>query len=218
MPASEHYFETQRTARYYLIGEPSKDITTIFFALHGYGYLAKYFARRFENIKRNDVLIVVPEGLHRFYLDNEHKRVGASWMTREDRLTDISDQTIYLDGLYREMLKHCPNAKRMVVLGFSQGTATAARWVANSTYSINDLVLWGGRLPPDIEPEEIYRISKMDLITALGDSDEYIDQEKFRSEIARLNKFGLKHRILQFTGGHDILPEGLQELISMLRL
>jgi len=218
MPASEHYFETQRTARYYLIGGPSKDITTIFFALHGYGYLARYFARRFESVKRNDVLIVVPEGLHRYYLDNEHKRVGASWMTKEDRLTDISDQVLYLDGLHKELLKKCTNAVRLLVLGFSQGTATAARWAAKSQYSVHDLILWGGALPPDLGQEEIERIANMDLTTVLGDKDEYIDQKRSEIETNRLNSLGLEHGMLHYAGGHDIPQEGLQKLLTNLRL
>lgn len=218
MPASEHYFKTQRTIRYYLIGEPDQKITTIFFALHGYGYLARYFARRFENMDRKNVLLVVPEGLHRYYLDNEHDRVGASWMTKEDRSTDIADQVLYLDGLHTELFKKCTNAVRLVVLGFSQGTATAARWAAKSQYSVHDLVLWGGALPPDLEQEEIERISKMVLTTVIGDKDEYIDQKRSETETNRLNSLGLEHGMLHYAGGHDIPQEGLQKLLTNLHL
>jgi len=218
MPASEHYFETRRSVRFYLLDEPSEKISTIFFALHGYGFLAKYFARKFEEVQRNDVLFVIPEGLHRYYIKSDQKHVGASWMTKEDRLTDISDQIIYLDGLYKELAEGCPSASRLIVLGFSQGAATAARWAAKSHYKVQDLVLWGGAIPPDLERAEIDRISKMALITVLGDNDEYIDQERFEAETIRLNDLGLEHRVLSYAGGHDIPQEGLGKLISMLSL
>ena len=78
MLPTEHYFETRRLVRYYLLGETGPQVETLFFALHGYGFLARYFAKKFEEMDLSKTLVVVPEGLHRYYLDPQNKRVGAS--------------------------------------------------------------------------------------------------------------------------------------------
>src|ERR1051325_10016453 len=49
--------------------------------------------------------LVAPEGLSRFYLSERatERRVGASWMTREDRLAEIADYLGYLDAVYDDV-------------------------------------------------------------------------------------------------------------------
>ena len=104
-------------------------------------------------------MIVAPEALNRFYLSREggragaSARVGATWMTREDRLAEIDDYVRYLDDLHREITEGQQRKNvRVTALGFSQGTATAARWLVHGTARIDRLVLWAGLLPPEIEP------------------------------------------------------------------
>ena len=41
-------------------------------------------------------LLIAPEGLSRFYHE-DHESIGASWMTREERLEEIKDYLMYLD-------------------------------------------------------------------------------------------------------------------------
>jgi hypothetical protein len=47
---------------------------------------------------------VAPEGLSRFYFEGGFhgpgSKVGATWMTREDRLAKIEDYVGYLDALH----------------------------------------------------------------------------------------------------------------------
>src|SRR5688572_25204645 len=131
MTAREHYLRVSKTTRYYTIGsvEGARDLWIV---CHGYGQLAAKFIQPFHTIAAPDRLIVAPEALHRFYLDPppapaSQRRVGATWMTREDRETDIADYVDYFDTLISEMLSHAPNA-RLRVLGFSQGSATMLRW------------------------------------------------------------------------------------------
>ena len=64
----------------------------------------------------------------RLYLDNTYTRVGASWLTREDRDAEIADFTGYLNALYDQVLDgRDPAALHISLLGFSQGAATACR-------------------------------------------------------------------------------------------
>src|SRR5207302_9410481 len=77
--------------------------------------------------------LVAPEGLSRFYLTESptERRVGATWMTREDRLAEIDDSVRYLDAVYDDVFGRIDRARVTVhALGFSQGAATVSRWTA----------------------------------------------------------------------------------------
>ena len=143
----EHTLTTPRTARYFTLGVPER-ANDLWFVCHGYGQLAARFLERFRPIETGQRCIVAPEGLSRFYLSESpsERRVGASWMTREDRLHEIDDYVRYLDAVYGALQ---PRAAKVTVLGFSQGTATACRWAALGSARIDRLILWGGEVPPD---------------------------------------------------------------------
>ena len=79
-----------KTARYFTIGNEEQP-DEIWFVLHGYAQLANYFIEKFRVLESKNILVVAPEGLHRFYWNGMSGRVAASWMTKEDRLTDIAD-------------------------------------------------------------------------------------------------------------------------------
>src|SRR5213596_3914967 len=149
----EHHFSTPRSARYFTLGSP-EHAAEVWFVCHGYGQLASRFLERFRPIESERRCIVAPEGLSRFYLTERpaERRVGASWMTREDRLHEIDDYVRYLDALYREVLGRVEGpAARVAALGFSQGTATVSRWAALGQSRLHHVVLWGGELPPDLD-------------------------------------------------------------------
>ncbi|MDE3054320.1 MAG: phospholipase, partial [Gemmatimonadota bacterium] len=86
---AEHHLRVRRTARFHSLGEFGPGVREIWIACHGYGQLAGRFLRHFRAAAHPERLIVAPEALSRFYLDNAlphgpDARVGATWMTRED--------------------------------------------------------------------------------------------------------------------------------------
>src|SRR5712691_5295634 len=107
----EHQIAVTRTARYYTLGKPGPRTQAVWFVLHGYGQLAERFLHHFEPLDDGSRLIVAPEGLSRFYLGDPAERpsperkVGASWMTREDRLAEIGDYVRYCDAVYAHVLQ-----------------------------------------------------------------------------------------------------------------
>ena len=102
----EEHLTVQRTARYYTLGAAGPGLRQLVVACHGYGQLAGRFIRHFAPLDDGSRLVVAPEALSRFYLDEPgtapaaERRVGACWMTREDRLHEIDDYVRYLDALY----------------------------------------------------------------------------------------------------------------------
>src|SRR6266704_6639708 len=93
----EHHVSVTRTARYFTLGS-SRGVAEVWFACHGYGQLAGRFLEKLRVLDDGTRYLVAPEGLSRFYLSESAtaRRVGASWMTREDRLVEIEDYVRYL--------------------------------------------------------------------------------------------------------------------------
>ncbi|MBK9060595.1 MAG: phospholipase [Flavobacteriales bacterium] len=172
----EHHLSTPRTARYHTVGDPAlaKDIWIV---LHGYGQLARFFLRPFEGLGSGR-LIAAPEGLSRFYSDIAHTRVGATWMTREDRDHEIMDQTAYLDRLADHLLPQCPPGTPLSVLGFSQGVATACRWALSSKVTMDRLVLWGGTIPPEPDASALHeKLNGTKIVLVHGEQDRLVNEE-----------------------------------------
>lgn len=217
---NEHHITTPRTARYYTLGEPGPGITEVWFALHGYGQLAGRFVRELSPLDDGTRLIVAPEALSRFYLGGvgqgprAERAVGATWMTREDRLAEINDQVRYLDAVYVEVLKGLgPSRPRVCVLGFSQGTAAASRWLGYGSARADRLILWGGEIPPDLDPAVLReRFTRLDLALVAGTRDQYITSKILDREKQHLESHAIPFRLVTFEGGHEVNEVVLREL------
>lgn len=202
----EHHISVMKTARYWTLGE--EDAGEIWFVLHGYKQLARRFLRRFMPIDEPGRLIVAPEALSRFYVSPEPGRhgpssvVGATWMTKEDRLVEIDDYVAYLDALadaYRA------RERSVTVLGFSQGVATATRWVVLGRVRPVKLLLWGDYTPPDVELERAKEaLEGVDVALVRGGDDPAIDEGLAAEEAERLREHGIVYRTVTYDGGHDI--------------
>jgi predicted esterase len=204
----------RRSARYCVLGEPSERIRSLWIVCHGYGQLASRFIRDFAVLDNGQNLVVAPEALSRFYLDGFYGEVGASWMTREDRLAEIEDQRNYLDALYRVCVHPLPQDTAVHVLGFSQGCATAARWAATTDYPVDNLVLWAGELPEDAQA--LPRMQRMNLYFVYGKSDPFLSDEALKrfEEQSRHNR--LHVNTLTFEGKHQLHAETLLQLERIL--
>ena len=99
----EHHIQTTRSARYYSLGSIEGEITEVWYVLHGYGQRAEDFIKNFLPITSEGILVIASEALSRFYVKGFAGEVGASWMTREDRMSEIKDYVRYLDNLYAEI-------------------------------------------------------------------------------------------------------------------
>lgn len=197
----EHHITVPRTARYHTLGE-AVTARELWLVLHGYGQLARYFLRPFEGLEQGR-LIAAPEALSRFYADEAHSRVGATWMTREDREAEIADQATYLNALTEKLLAQCPPGTPLHVLGFSQGVPTACRWTLHSTTPIQRLVLWSGSMPPEMKADTMrgaWSGSKITLVH--GEKDLVTPEDVLQRNAGHLRDAGLAHAALRFHGGH----------------
>jgi predicted esterase len=216
-----HSIHVRRTARYYTIGPTHGFPRELWVVAHGYSQLARRFAKWFTPLDDGTRLIVVPEALSRFYLDpvaerraQAEPRVGATWMTREDRDAEIADYVAYLEQLTSEMRRHLSGAgPRIVVLGFSQGAATVCRWLASSELRADQLVLWAGGIPPELEVAAwSRRLHGAALTLVAGETDEMVPSSAVVAEGERLSAAGVAFNLLRYPGGHRIDADALTRL------
>jgi predicted esterase len=215
----QHNINIEKTGRYFTIGSFSEQVENVWFVCHGYGRLGNYFLKNFESIVSEDTLIVSCEGLHRFYTEGFAGRIGASWMTKEDRLNDIKDYVNYLDKVYEEVntkinLKSCT----VNVLGFSQGGATVCRWMALGKAKANNLILWASVFPPDLDFNNQKQILKnITSYLLCGDEDEFASKEQIDGHLQLLRENNIPFEFIPFKGKHKIYKEVLIELRDKLK-
>ena len=219
----EHAITVPRTARYFTLGAIHGFPRELWLVCHGYGQLAGRFLRQFAPLADGTRLIVAPEALNRFYLDSiperrnqSEPRVGATWMTREDRLAEIADQVTYLDRVLTKVKQHLAGAApRVVVFGFSQGTATVCRWLAASDVRADQLVLWAGLIPPELDIAAwVERLGNVPVTIVAGDADEFATTIIIAAETERLSAAGAAFSLRRFTGGHVIDQDALVALAA----
>lgn len=196
-------FSAEKNARIYHLGDVAT-ATEIWFVLHGFGQLAGTFIQTFAPAVRTGRLIVAPEALNHFYTDHRAKKVGASWMTSEDRDAQIADYVHYLDRVGEQFLSRSRGA-RIEVHGFSQGSATAARWVAMGKVQPARLVIWGGEVPPDPAVESWRdRLNAVDLTIVMGNQDEYYSRDRVDLANEKLDAAGVRYTMHFFDGPHVV--------------
>lgn len=200
--------------RYHLSHEPTGREKRIWMVFHGYGQLGNFFLRKFDALGGPESLIVAPEGINHHYLEGFSGRVGANWMTKHERETDILNVMNYLNQVIVSVLEEIPQAGQLNVLGFSQGAAMMSRWLAQSPHSINKVVFWGGGMAHDLDPQLLRnKLLNSRVTLALGDQDPFITEERFKEQQELLEKAALPDlRIVKYKGGHDLEPELLNQL------
>ena len=196
----KHNIAVTKTAQYYTLGNLESP-KTIWFVLHGYGYSAKYFIKKFEPVLHENTLVVAPEGLSKFYLNGVNGRVGASWMTKIDREEEINDYINYLNQLYHSIVKDNTQTKINIV-GFSQGGATASRWIANGKVKCDNFILWASFFPEDMEIRSIP--DNVNSFVLYGDDDQYITKEWAEKQEQIIKASNINYQLIKFKGKHDV--------------
>ncbi len=212
MAIEQQYLEFSLKAPYFTLNNYSDHTKRIWLVCHGYGQLVTYFSKKFEGLDPQINYLIFPQGLHKFYLEG-HKRVGASWMTKDDRLNDIHNQFEYLDTVINNAVPHDFDGE-IIFFGFSQGASTISRYLHHSRLQIAKLVLWSGSFPPEFDPGDFSFLPDNTLIHYFfGDDDEFYGVDKFEIETQNLqNVFNRNINVHKFQGKHLILPDLLNSI------
>jgi len=122
----------------------------------------------------------------------------------------------YLDQVQAQISQQMRGSPPPVtVLGFSQGVATATRWVTRGAVEPVRLVLWGDFTPPDLNLERAtIALADVDVVMVRGDEDAALAPELASAEAARLAGANIRYRTQTYRGGHEIDPAALQALVE----
>lgn len=220
------HISVAKTARYYQIGAPGPRVRDLWVVCHGFSQLAVDFAVPFQPLEDDSRLIVVPEALSRFYLDTRPghsaaSKVGALWLTREDREVEIADIVGYLDTLYERILGQLASHGveraqiRVHALGFSQGGPAVSRWAAHGSAVVDQLVPWAHAIPQDVNLRALgERRPGLSIDVVYGTRDRFVGEDAIEEQRAALQSSGVPYRMRSFSGGHALNLVMLRELMA----
>lgn len=205
-----HHLSVTRTARYITLGELTPATKEVWLVLHGYAQLATDFIQTFQPLDNGERFIVAPEGLNRFYAKGFGGKPAATWMTSEDREHDIADYIRYLDALYAH-LELATHPCKKVILGFSQGVATASRWLQATSHPVDHFVICSGEVAHELQQAPHARLLTIPKTYITGNDDPFIDAEKHERYTRLMKSWGA--RVVEFTGGHMVHVPSLRQVV-----
>lgn len=210
----EHTIEVQLKTTYHTLNELNEDTEYIWLVFHGYGQLAAYFIKKFEGLDPKKHFVVAPEGLSKFYLQGYSGRVGASWMTKENRQKEIHNQFTYLTRITHQLGD--VSGKKLIYLGFSQGAATMGRFAAYAKLPFHHMILWAGIFPHDATAEDFDFLTGEEKITCfIGRHDPFFEQGMLSEHLATITLAVQQPPAIQeYDGAHSILLEVLNNFVS----
>lgn len=196
--------EVKREARYYTNGASPAAADSIWFLLHGYGQLAENFIKKFKTLETGNNLLVAPEALSRFYTDGGFGKIGASWMTREERESEIKGYVDYLSSLFKYFREECGSRNiPLNVFAFSQGTAAACRWLQLSGIKASILILWGGFFPHDLDSAR-WKDAFERLLIVTGTEDNFFTPANLEKGRKQLDDVKALYDVYVYEGIHEM--------------
>ncbi len=212
-----HKITLPQTRHFYDLGEPGPGIKRLWIVCHGYAQLADVFLQNFSELDDGTNLVIAPEGSNIWYRKGFDGPVVANWMTRHNRLDAIEDYAVFLQTVHNQYVAQLAPDVKIILLGFSQGTATISRWIMARRPVFHHLVLWCGLFPEDLD----YRaaagyFSDKKLWLVYGSSDPFLTAERMAAHEDLIEKNKLDVAEKTFPGEHEIDREMLLGLLKNL--
>ena len=215
---NKHNISFEFSSSYITYNKLTDNTENIWIVFHGYGQLSKYFIRRFDVLDGDKNYIIAPQGLSKFYVDEDYKNVGASWLTKEDRGSDLLNQQKYLIKLMDELKLKIDFSKIKVNLfGFSQGVSALTRLLMNYNMKVNNIIIWAGWVP-----DEFFNINKdvlkdTNLFFVVGNKDKYYNNLIIKGYIEKFkNTLNKEIDYFVFNGGHIVDRKVLKKINEKL--
>lgn len=186
----------------------------VWIVLHGIGYLSKYFIKYFDELSADENYIIAPQAPSKYYLKNQYKYVGASWLTKENTVIETNNVLAYLDSVVAA--ENISDSCELLIFGFSQGVSIATRWVTSRQLKCAKLVLYAGGIPKELTSKDFIFLNKQqtEVSIIVGNKDQYLTREILKSETQRIEElFQGKAKQQIFEGGHEVKKELINQLI-----
>lgn len=177
--------------------------------------VCEQIVKKFKDFDPDEHFVIAPEGLARFYSKGFGGDVVATWMTKRDRLHEISDFSAYLSLLYEKYEKLISSDCKKIILGFSQGGTTAFRWLHHTSVKVDVVVGYSCWIPEDID----LKGSKTDftskkLIYTYGLQDPYLTSDRILALEEIIAKNNLDFIRDSYEGDHRVDVEQLNSILN----
>ncbi len=214
MKVIENQVEYRATNSYATLNTLSEDTRNVWWVFHGLGHLSKFFLSYFKDLPANENYIIAPQAPSKYYLNDQYRHVGASWLTKEQTENETANVMAYLDAVLatEKIPSHC----KVIVFGYSQGVSIATRWVVHRQLKCHRLILYAGGLPKELKPEDFdfLDLHLTQVSTLVGDRDEYINPERLEKESRKIDwLFREKAKQIVFKGTHALKKELLHQFL-----
>jgi phospholipase/carboxylesterase len=190
-------------------------------ALHGWGASAVDLVTLAPWIAGGRLLVLCPQGPLAVPLPNGR---GFGWfpLTGGRQLAaegSIDDAVAAVRSfLARACARYPIDARRLVVLGFSQGGVLAYRLALAEPHRFAGLAALSSWLPPSllrtIAPDDGHRA--LSTLVQHGGGDEVIAVARARQSVEALRELGVPVTYREYAMGHEIGPESLADLSRWL--
>ncbi|MFH6604123.1 alpha/beta hydrolase [Maribacter algicola] len=214
MHTTEKQVSYRTTNTYETLNKMSEKTKNVWIVFHGIGFLSRYFLKYFDELPPEENYFIAPQAPSKYYLKNEYRHVGASWLTKENTALEKKNVLAYLDAVFE--VEKIPETCKLIVFGFSQGVSIAMRWAAYQKPRCEHLILYAGGIPTELEPSDFDFIkdygTKVKVL--IGNQDEYINEDRLRDESKKIELlFNGKAEQVIYEGGHEIKKELINALI-----
>lgn len=202
------------TKPYSTLNTITKKTKNIWMVFHGMGYLSRYFLKPFLALDPEENYIISPQAPSKYYLDDQFKYVGASWLTREDRDLELQNALAYVDGVFEN--EAIPENVNLILFGFSQGVSIVTRWMSLRKINCSSLLLYAGSIPNELSATDFdfmdFETTSVKII--FGNQDKYLTEERVQLENKKINLiFKGNATTVTYEGGHEINSKVLLGLI-----
>ncbi|MEM1258313.1 MAG: esterase [Bacteroidota bacterium] len=188
--------------------------TNIWIVVHGMGFLSRFFLKPFQQLNAEENYFIAPQAPSKYYLKNDFKYVGASWLTKENTQSEIENIMNYLDAVLEN--EPFPKNKNLIYFGFSQGVSIITRFLCRKRTNPSSLILYAGSIPNELTAEDFNHLdfehTKVKMV--YGDKDQFLTPQRLEAELQKSEKLFKGHaEFVHFPGGHEILPNILNDLL-----
>ncbi|AIM61491.1 esterase [Cellulophaga lytica] len=203
------------TNSYATLNSLTKDTKNIWLVCHGIGYLSRYFLRYFNELNSKENYIIAPQAPSKYYLNNKYTHIGASWLTRENTVTETKNVIAYLNKVY--LAENIPEHCNFIVLGYSQGVSVVTRWLAQEKIECSHIVLYAGTVPNELSKTDFTYLNNNKTKTTyiVGDEDAFFDEDRKKAEKIRIkNIIDPNTNFITFKGAHEVKKEIINSLVE----
>lgn len=202
----------QTVNTYDTLNELTKDTKNVWLVLHGIGYLSRFFIQLFKELNPTENYIIAPQAPSKYYKGENYRKVGASWLTKENTTIDTQNILRYIDTIIEE--ENISDGKKLIVLGYSQGVSIASRWVSSRKILASHLIFVSGGFPKELHHEDFDFLTPQTKVShILGESDPYFEKEKVEAEKIRVKQIIPQIIFKTHPGGHELNIQSILDLI-----